>query len=76
MFKTNLYGLEAKSNLYTIITFKFQLKTIEARLNEFLKEVDETVAWITDTELLLKPLNPKKELIVVRLFIGGLFFYF
>lgn len=39
---------------------------MEDQLQSFLKELEENLLWISDTELLLNPqMNPQKELVEV-----------
>jgi len=46
--------------------FGIQFRGIENNLTVLLKEIDENVEWITDTEILLKPpATPDRELVEV-----------
>jgi len=48
------------------VLFGIQFRGIENNLTVLLKEIDENVEWITDTEILLKPpATPDRELVEV-----------
>lgn len=44
-----------------------QFRGMENKLQSFLKEIEENLSWISDTETLLNPqTNPQRDLVEVR----------